>query len=107
MGTKKIRVGILCGGKSGEHEVSLQSAKNIVEAIDRETYDAYLRSNQYLYDLSRESMNKARDYLEIAIEKDPDWGPLYTAMTQVWLSIMQGGFVGKYGKKKRSANFSI
>lgn len=36
---KKIRVGILCGGKSGEHEVSLQSAKNIVEAIDKEKYE--------------------------------------------------------------------
>ena len=37
--SKKIRVGILCGGKSAEHEVSLQSAKSIVEAIDRERYD--------------------------------------------------------------------
>jgi D-alanine-D-alanine ligase len=36
---KKLRVGILCGGKSAEHEVSLQSAKNIVEAIDKEKYD--------------------------------------------------------------------
>ena len=39
MAVKKIRVGILCGGKSGEHEVSLQSARNIVEAIDRDTYE--------------------------------------------------------------------
>jgi D-alanine-D-alanine ligase len=36
---KKIRVGIICGGQSAEHEVSLQSAKNIIEAIDREKYD--------------------------------------------------------------------
>ena len=36
---KKIRVGILCGGKSGEHEVSLQSAKNIFEAIDKDRYE--------------------------------------------------------------------
>jgi D-alanine-D-alanine ligase len=36
---RKVRVGILCGGKSAEHEVSLQSARNIVEAIDREKYD--------------------------------------------------------------------
>ena len=39
---KKIRVGILFGGKSAEHEVSLQSAKNIVEAIDKEKYDVVL-----------------------------------------------------------------
>lgn len=36
---KKIRVGILFGGKSAEHEVSLQSAKNIIEAIDKEKYE--------------------------------------------------------------------
>ena len=39
---KKIRVGILFGGKSAEHEVSLQSAKNVVEAIDREKYEVVL-----------------------------------------------------------------
>lgn len=35
----KIRVGILLGGKSAEHEVSLQSAKNVMEAIDKEKYE--------------------------------------------------------------------
>ncbi len=39
---KKIRIGILFGGKSAEHEVSLQSAKNIVEAIDEKKYDVVL-----------------------------------------------------------------
>ena len=39
---KKTRVGILFGGKSAEHEVSLQSARNVVEAIDREKYDVVL-----------------------------------------------------------------
>ena len=38
----KIRVGILCGGRSGEHEVSLQSARSILEAINREKYDVAL-----------------------------------------------------------------
>jgi len=40
--SNKIRVGILFGGKSAEHEVSLQSAKNIVEAIDKEKYEVVL-----------------------------------------------------------------
>ena len=39
---KKLRVGILFGGKSAEHEVSLQSAKNIIEAINREKYEVVL-----------------------------------------------------------------
>jgi len=40
--TRKIRVGIIFGGKSAEHEVSLQSAKNIIAAIDREKYEPIL-----------------------------------------------------------------
>jgi len=39
---KKIRVAILFGGKSAEHEVSLQSAKNVINAIDREKYEVIL-----------------------------------------------------------------
>ncbi len=38
----KIRVGILFGGRSAEHEVSLQSAKNIIEALDRDRYEVVL-----------------------------------------------------------------
>ena len=36
--SKKLRVGILFGGKSGEHEISLRSARSIVKAIDRTRY---------------------------------------------------------------------
>ncbi|MES2552541.1 MAG: D-alanine--D-alanine ligase family protein, partial [Pseudomonadota bacterium] len=39
---KKIKVGILFGGKSVEHEVSLQSARNVIEAIDRDKFDIVL-----------------------------------------------------------------
>lgn len=38
----RIRVGILFGGRSAEHEVSLQSAKNVVEAIDKNKYEVVL-----------------------------------------------------------------
>src|ERR1035437_420223 len=36
---KKLRVGILFGGRSGEHEVSLLSAASILRAIDRRKFD--------------------------------------------------------------------
>ena len=38
----KLRVGVIFGGKSAEHEVSLQSAKNILDAIDKEKFDVTL-----------------------------------------------------------------
>jgi len=38
----KITVGIIFGGKSAEHEVSLQSAKNVYDAIDRSRFEPVL-----------------------------------------------------------------
>jgi len=40
--TKNIRVGLLYGGKSVEHEISLRSARNIYEQIDRSRFDPVL-----------------------------------------------------------------
>jgi D-alanine-D-alanine ligase len=39
---KKIRVGLIFGGKSGEHEVSLASAQSVARAINRDKYDVVL-----------------------------------------------------------------
>jgi hypothetical protein len=36
---KKLRVGILFGGRSGEHEVSLLSAASVLNAIDKQKYE--------------------------------------------------------------------
>src|SRR5579872_2117099 len=36
---KKLRVGILFGGRSGEHEVSLLSAASVFDAIDKSKFD--------------------------------------------------------------------
>src|ERR1051326_8624307 len=37
---KKIRVGVIFGGRSGEHEVSLVSAASVMRALDPEKYEA-------------------------------------------------------------------
>ena len=39
MATDKIRVAIIFGGRSGEHEVSLESAASIIRAIDKNRYE--------------------------------------------------------------------
>ena len=36
---KKLRVGVLFGGRSGEHEVSLLSAASVLNAIDKDKYE--------------------------------------------------------------------
>jgi D-alanine-D-alanine ligase len=37
---KRLRVGILFGGRSGEHEVSVASAASVIRALDAEKYEA-------------------------------------------------------------------
>ncbi len=36
---KKLRVGVIFGGRSGEHEISVRSAGSVIETIDRKKYD--------------------------------------------------------------------
>lgn len=40
--SQKIRVGLLFGGRSAEHEISLRSAKNVAEALNRDKYEVIL-----------------------------------------------------------------
>jgi len=40
MEKKRLRIGILFGGRSGEHEVSLISAASVISALDPEKYEA-------------------------------------------------------------------
>ena len=36
---KKIKVGVVFGGRSAEHEVSINSAKNIIASLSKEKYE--------------------------------------------------------------------
>jgi len=59
---KRLRVGILFGGRSGEHEVSLLSAASIFKAIDRKKYDVVpigiTKEGRWLSDLNAERLLK-------------------------------------------------
>ncbi|TFH35256.1 MAG: hypothetical protein E4G95_07130 [Bacteroidia bacterium] len=64
-----------------------------MRTVDKEAYDAYLSSYEYWGDLTKESLDKAYEYLSQAIEKDPEWAPLYAGMAQVWVGLLQMGMV--------------
>jgi len=36
---KQLRIGVIFGGRSGEHEVSVRSARSVIEAIDKSKYE--------------------------------------------------------------------
>jgi D-alanine-D-alanine ligase len=59
---KKIKVAVIFGGRSAEHEVSLQSARNIIESLDKEKYEPVLigidrKGKWYLNEKSIHLMN--------------------------------------------------
>lgn len=40
--SSKLNVAVIFGGKSGEHEVSLMSATNVINAMDKDKYNIYM-----------------------------------------------------------------
>src|SRR4051794_39476539 len=57
---KKLRVGILFGGRSGEHEVSLLSAASVLKAIDKKKFEVVpigiTKEGRWLTNLHAESL---------------------------------------------------
>jgi TolB-like protein len=63
-----------------------------IPAADFEVYDKYLKARSYFSDYTRESLYKAIEYLDSAIEKNPDWAPLYAGLAEIWIWIQQEGW---------------
>jgi TolB-like protein len=69
--------------------------KMLIEKIpvaDLEVYDEYLKARSYWSDFTKESLFKAVEYLNSAIEKNPDWAPLFAGLAEVWIWIQQAGW---------------
>ena len=67
-----MKIGILFGGKSGEHEVSIRSAKSVAEAIDRSKYEVVLIGidKEGLWSISDESfeVKNGKPFIEVCHE---------------------------------------
>jgi TolB-like protein len=69
-------------------EVRLLSKSRIV---DRVAYEDYLKARSYINDTRKESLFKALDFLNSALDKEPEWAPLYAGLAEIWMWIQQGG----------------
>ncbi|MEN1996653.1 MULTISPECIES: D-alanine--D-alanine ligase [Stenotrophomonas] len=69
----KTRVGIIFGGRSAEHEVSLQSAKNILDALDKDRFEVSLigidKQGQWHVSDPRDFLLNASDPARIALHR--------------------------------------
>lgn len=77
---KKLRVGIIFGGRSGEHEVSLRSAESVINAIDKSKYEVVpigiTREGRWLASgnataLLPQAVMESNDHQQVAILGDP------------------------------------
>jgi len=57
--------------------------------VNKEALDEFLKANRN--DFSREVLYKSLEFLNNAMEKDPEWADLYAGLASVWLSIYQMG----------------
>jgi D-alanine-D-alanine ligase len=79
MAKKKLRIGILFGGRSGEHEISLLSAASILKAIDRKKYEivplGITKQGQWVRGIEAQRLltgSPTPEPLELPDEADPE-----------------------------------
>lgn len=74
--TRRLRVGILFGGRSAEHEISLLSARNVLAALDRDRFEPVLigvdRSGRWLLQEEALVLGATRDPRLIALNNTTD-----------------------------------
>lgn len=102
MEKKRINVGILFGGKSAEHEVSLQSGKNVLDAIDKEKYNPILigidKSGKWL-------LNESPDFL--LNFDNPNLIKLNQTSDSIALIPQSGGKISNLSKKDFNKSIDV
>jgi len=63
------------------------------QQVNPEAYEAYLTGMGHLYKLTRQGIDKALQYFNLSLEKDPNYAPAYMGIAFVWGARMQQGFV--------------
>lgn len=71
----KIRVGILCGGQSAEHEISILSARNILAALDQSRFEPVLigidKAGRWILQDTQQLLASSDDPRRVRIEAGP------------------------------------
>ncbi len=67
--------------------VSPEETKTVGRAspVNPEAYEAYLKGQSHWYHLSREHLDAALGYFQLALEKDPNYARAYVGVANVWL----------------------
>jgi TolB-like protein/tRNA A-37 threonylcarbamoyl transferase component Bud32 len=84
-----------------QEEARIASARQ----VNPEAYEAYLKGQFHWYKLSRQDLDTALRYFELALEKDPNYALAHAGIALVWGGRMQQGFMphSEAGPKVKAA----
>ena len=69
-----------------------QARLDAVKTVNPEAYEAVLRGRSHVIKVTREDLDAALRYFELALQKDPDYGLAYAGIANVWSGRRQLGF---------------
>ncbi len=91
----KIRVGVLFGGRSGEHEISILSASSIIQALDKTKYEIFpigitqegkwIYSEQMIEHLSQEKSDT--EFYSVLLSPDPVVKGIFINTSEGWKKV--------------------
>jgi eukaryotic-like serine/threonine-protein kinase len=75
--------------------VSPEETKTLGRAspVNPDAYEAYLKGQSHWYHLSREHLDAALAYFDLALGKDPNYARAYVGVSNVWLARGDSGFM--------------
>ena len=63
--------------------------------VDPEALEAYFNGLHHFERVRKEDLEKAKEYFEFAIEKEPDWADPYACLSAAWSALGFFGFIPK------------
>ncbi len=60
--------------------------------VDPEAYEAFLKGSQYWIKMTREDLDTAESYFNLALQKEPDFAKAWTGLAWVWAARAQNGY---------------
>ncbi|HUM05533.1 MAG TPA: protein kinase [Terriglobales bacterium] len=81
---REIRVAL-----SPEETRHLSSAR----PVDPEAYEAYLKGRFHWYKLSKDELDNAELYFQLALDRDPDYALAYVGLADVWMARSDTGIL--------------
>src|SRR5512138_68008 len=99
MAEKKLHVAVLFGGRSGEHEVSLMSARSVLSVLDPAKYDVtqigITHEGKWLTGedvIGKFEQNKLEDLRHFVLSPDPSDSSRATPHIDVFFPVLHGTF---------------